>query len=87
MREKIRVNLGDLAEGRVFDKDELIVFHSDGRMETVRQEPNSEKIMALIYGILKHKGFVVYQGRCEITPGEADYYSYRRRLEEAKLWH
>ncbi|MEK6847854.1 MAG: hypothetical protein AABX50_01890 [Nanoarchaeota archaeon] len=81
------VNLEKLLVGRVFEGDELIISNSGKRMETIRKEPGSDEIRCFGYDIIATKNSVRYNGGCEVTPGEDDYERYKKKLEEAELWH
>lgn len=81
------VNIENLEEGKVFDKDELIIQTLINGFVTIRREPDSKEIRYFNYDFYDvHDGFVHYNGHGEIYPGEPYYKEYKSKLEEVGLW-
>ena len=83
----INIDIRELEENDIFDKDELIISKGDNRMVTIRREPDANEIRCFYYDFFDvHDGFVHNNGYGEVYSGESHYNNYKNRLKERGLW-
>jgi len=78
-----------LKEGKVFDRDELIISVDEISMTTIRKEPDFNEIRYFIYDInrIDEKLCSVHNnGRGEVDYGDKFYNRYKRKLKRVGLW-
>ena len=91
------INLEDLAEGKIFDGDELILWADSSSMTTLRHEGGfeigeggyREYEMRLYHYDLILDGNqirVINNGYGEIFEDDKNYTDFKRKLEDVELW-
>ena len=82
-----QVNIEDLAGGKKFDRDELILIRLEDMMITIRQA-EAEEIQYWRYDLNVNEDSVELRTRNydRITPENKIFNLYRQKLMEAKLW-